>query len=439
MSKQVVQDILPPKEERSIRKIPLPEKRSGSFRPQQTGRIPESNTNNQPPTPISYNKNRQAPRKFKIWKVLVPILLLLVIFLGLFAFGKAEVEITPRKLSYDVDTTITVGGEEGILPFQIKTVTNEVSREAESTGEETVERRASGEIIIFNNHSSKSQPLIKNTRFETPGGLIYRINESITVPGTTEKGGKTTPGQLKVMVYADSPGEDYNVGLTDFTIPGFKGLPQYNNFFARSSTEMSGGFIGKVKTVGEGAEETIRQELRVELQTTLKNSIIAETPENYILLPLSVRTSSVSLPTEEKGGMVVIKEKGTLSGIILPRNELQNYISSNIVSDASETKITNLEVLSYEIVDQPEYREDLENMESFEMKLKGKAVIVWVVSEEEIRSKLAGTPKKNLKENLTQFTSIERAEAILKPFWKRKFPKNPEKIEIKIIAEEKTL
>jgi len=110
MSKQVVQDILPPKEERSIRKIPLPEKRSGSFRPQQTGRIPESNTNNQPPTPISYNKNRQAPRKFKIWKVLVPILLLLVIFLGLFAFGKAEVEITPRKLSYDVDTTITVGG-----------------------------------------------------------------------------------------------------------------------------------------------------------------------------------------------------------------------------------------------------------------------------------------------------------------------------------------
>ena len=56
-----------------------------------------------------------------------------------------------------------------------------------------------------------------------------------------------------------------------------------------------------------------------------------------------------------------------------------------------------------------------------------------------IRSKLAGTPKKNLKENLTQFTSIERAEAILKPFWKRKFPKNPEKIEIKIIAEEKTL
>ena len=152
MSKKVVQDILPPTESRSIRKIPLPEKRNAAPNPTRNEMPPEIRTeSNQPPVQQNYNNNRANPKKFKLWKILVPVFLVIVIFLGLFAFGKAEINITPRKLSFDVDQTISASKTGSPLPFQIKTVKKEVSREVEATGEEVAERRASGEIIIFNN------------------------------------------------------------------------------------------------------------------------------------------------------------------------------------------------------------------------------------------------------------------------------------------------
>ena len=75
-----------------------------------------------------------------------------------------------------------------------------------TTGEEAVEVKASGKIMVYNNFSSEPQRLIIRTRFETKEGLIYRIPESIVVPGKTVKMGWETPGSKEIGVFADEPG-----------------------------------------------------------------------------------------------------------------------------------------------------------------------------------------------------------------------------------------
>ena len=98
--------------------------------------------------------------------------------------------------------------------------------------------------------SSDPQRLITRTRFQSPEGLIYRIAESAVVPGKTTKNGVDTPGSIEVTVFADEAGDKYNIKKTDFTIPGFKSdASRFKNIYARSSTDMTGGFVGKMKTI----------------------------------------------------------------------------------------------------------------------------------------------------------------------------------------------
>jgi hypothetical protein len=130
-----------------------------------------------------------------------------------------------------------------------------------------VSARAGGEITIYNNFGAQSQKLIKGTRFSTSDGKIFRIQDSVTIPG---KSG-SSPGSVKARVVADSEGEEYNIGPTRFSIPGFKGSPKYEGFYGESSKNMSGGSSGKSVDVSdldmEKGKETVREKIKTALES----------------------------------------------------------------------------------------------------------------------------------------------------------------------------
>jgi len=186
-------------------------------------------------------------KRFALWSVaVVAVLFLIFSFTGLFA--GATIKITPRQEKSIIDGVFSLSQEEkaGDLSFEVMILAGEKSMDIEATEERQVDRKASGEIVVYNAHDSASQRLIKNTRFEAPDGKIYRIKDSIIVPGTSVENGEIVPGSVSATVYADEPGEDYNKGFSDFTIPGFKGSPRYENFYARSKTEITNGFSGVI-------------------------------------------------------------------------------------------------------------------------------------------------------------------------------------------------
>ncbi len=436
MAKQTFQDIVPPEPEKSIRKIPLSkdrlERKSAEDEGTNRDRLARTLAGGWRGVRTDTDKKRFT-RKTKIFG-LAGILLLTVLFFAIFGRGSADVKIIAKQLSHNFDIEIEALKEGEGATFEILEITKEAEKIVPARGEEMVERKATGEIIIYNRHSTNPQTLIRNTRFETSAGLIYRIEDGITVPGMTERGGEAIPGQIKVRVYADEPGERYNIDLADFTIPGFKGLPQYENFFARSATPMAGGFVGRVKKVDEETLKQTRAELQDALEKTLLGLAIESSESDFVLLTESLQTSFFPL-TEEGGSAndVKIKERGELSGIILDRSKLEKIMIKSVLGEANEEiRIRNPEKLVYQIKE-PEDFSNLNNINTLVLNVNGRTDLVWQINHEKIQNDLAGKRKSEVSSILSKHGAVGEADASIDPFWKRSFPINPEKIKIEVV------
>ncbi|MEK7556050.1 MAG: hypothetical protein AAB523_02045 [Patescibacteria group bacterium] len=384
-------------------------------------------------------EERRGGRRILLWSAaLFAALVLVFSFLSLFT--GANVTITPKQDTGVIEGEFSAYKEPapGELAFDVMILAKDEGKDIPATKERQVERKASGNIIVYNKHSTAAQPLIKNTRFEAPEGKIYRIKESVSIPGTKVEAGKMIPGSLEVTVYADEPGESYNIGLSDFTIPGFKGSPQYENFYARSKTEMTGGFSGVVKYPSEEDIKVAREEL----QNTLKEQLLAEAnvqkPDNFILYEdgIFISYEGEDKIEETSDDTARITERATLNGVIFNKDELAKFIAKQALQnryDGSAVTIPNVDQITFNVVDK-QSASPFDKSISFS--LSGTVNVIWTVDEEGLKAALVGKPKKGLQfqEVLAAFPYIQRAEASIKPFWKRTFPDSVDKIHINQIT-----
>src|SRR3989344_3183569 len=244
-----------------------------------------------------------------------------------------------RALVYPVLSPVTVNGDFRIsqspLPdepgFDVMTLTKTNSAQVPATGEEKVSERASGKIVIYNNYSTASQRLITNTRFQTTDGLIFRVASPVVVPGMKKQGTEVTPGSIEAEVFADETGEKYNIGLTDFEIPGFRGSPQFGKIFARSKTPMSGGFEGTRPTADPQAVEGARKTLREALQKELTAQSHSEKPEGFLLHDNLVFVTFTSKPDTGDGSSMTLTEEATLHGVLIESQSLATLIARSVI------------------------------------------------------------------------------------------------------------
>ena len=220
-----------------------------------------------------------------LWLISI-VSIIVLIYLVFSIFSTASIKITPKEEKIVLDDTYNIykDNTDG-LKYEIMTVDRELSKELTTDGEENVERKAVGKAVIYNNDSTSKQRLLINTRLETSDGVLYRIRESVEVPGYKIIGGVKTPGSVETEIISDLAGEKYNMKLTDFKgdfkIPGFKNSTKYNNFYARLSADLVGGLVGKVKIVSEDKLKSGREELKNNLKTELIKDIYSQIPEQY--------------------------------------------------------------------------------------------------------------------------------------------------------------
>jgi len=289
MKKNTIQDIVPPK--KSIRDVersslnrkedpyvsPVPFNNNGPIKidypkivkPVTPTPPPPVIPPKNPPYKYEYSEPNKANKKWLYFGVF--ILVLIIAFGVSFAFKSATIRITPKQESKTLSDVFTAkkNSTEDSLSFTDLSINKDIERTLDSTTtttEQKVDNNAQGKIVIYNNFSSEPQKLIATTRFETPEGLIFRIIEPVTVPGKQTKDGRVVSGSIEVTVKADKPGATYNIGLKDFTIPGLKGSPKYTEIYARSKTEMSGGFSGMQKVISKTLLDKIDNELATELK-----------------------------------------------------------------------------------------------------------------------------------------------------------------------------
>ncbi|MAG12195.1 hypothetical protein CL630_00070 [bacterium] len=449
MPKRILQDVISP---RSRSKETT---RSGDTTPKESARRAEPlggasrversgffRGRNQPLRPVQNESDGNST--FIIWGI-AAVAILVVLFSIFSLFEKATIKVTPKQQIATINTqlsaqrgTATTGG----LVFEIMTLAGEEKKTIPATQVERVDQKSSGKIIVYNNFNSKSQKLVKRTRFETPEGLIYRIRDSVVVPGQKTTGGEKTPGSIEVTVYADGSGEEYNVGLTDFTIPGFKGSPRFDSFYARSKTPMIGGFSGVVKTVSDKQLESAEQDLASALRGKLIQKASSQKPDSFVLYDDAIFFSldgdgAQAIQTDVNKDEVDVVVSGTLHSIIFNKNTLSQFLANILISNVrSDDNITvqNLDVLEFAVSNKELFSPTENTMLSFVM--QGNPHLVWQFDEVKLKQDTLAKSKDEFKEVLANYSSIQKAEVILRPFWRRSFPDVLDKIKIETVIEE---
>jgi len=440
-----IEEFIVPEKKRSIRDIPIPDGRKKIDRytgvhikknPEPT-HVVHGDDNDLPPTQDSTPKGpaNKFPRR-RLWGFGI-LGLLIVVFAVLSFFNGATLSYVPKttNLTFSNEAYSAYKTGDKAPLYSIVKISVDDGVEVPVSGEKQVSRKASGQIVVYNNDTTTSQRLIATTRFETTDGLVYRIEDPIVIPGKKTVNGKTEPGSIEVTVYADEAGENYNTGLSDFTLPGLKGSSKYDTIYARSKTPMSGGFVGVEKVVSDSTLAKTKDELETSLRSKLVAEATAQVPDDLILIPSLSSFSFEDLPQSAASSQnnVIINRRGNLNGVMFKKSDLSKQLAIKKISlsDEDVVGIKDFSSLSFSFIGTPPANILLADEINF--MVSGSATLVWKTDEVSLKSDLVGKKKGDMPSILNNYPTIESASATIRPFWSRSFPDLASLIEIKEI------
>lgn len=396
--------------------------------------VQRENRNFNPPTNFSPN-----PKRASVAKLLILVFIISSLVLAGFAasssFSKAIVKITPnnQKMAISGSYEATSQGE-GLRFHTVSGIEASEKKTIPASGTEEVQRKARGRIIVYNNFNTSPQTLVKTTRFEAPDGKIYRILEDISVPGQSKNAkGETVPGSIEVTVEADKAGPTYNMGLADFTIPGFKGGPRFEKFYARSKTPMEGGFAGQVPKISEADKAKVKGELEQSLIAKVNENLKAKIPEDVVLFPEAtiIKFEEEVGETSPSANQAEITIKAVASAILFKKSELASFLAQRMTTEyksGQEVDMADWQVLKFSLTDKDKIT-DPSSLSTIKFNLEGNTVLVWKFNENELKEKLRRADSKTYKNVLFQFP-IQVASINFRPPWIRTIPADTNRIQI---------
>ncbi len=393
-----------------------------------------------PRTPYTFDYNTDLPPHKESRLGLWVSLALFVVALGFGVsalFVSAQVTISPKTQVLPINVPLVAQKDRpnGEFGYQVVSISASTEKEVAAGAVEKVEKKATGTIIIYNAASETPQKLIANTRFESTNGKIFRIATAISIPGRKTENGKMIPGSIEATITADQTGESYNLGLSDFTVPGLKGDARYTTIYARSKAPSTGGFSGNMKVVDTSLEQATKKELEIALKARLKNDIMSQIPVNFVLFDgaLSYQIESISQKAGTPDDEAVLVLTGTAHALIFDKTLLSKAVIDGlkdlVTAAAQNLAVTNLEKLSFILTGTSQVSQTATTPVTFT--LTGDAQIEWLFDESQLKNDLLGIKKGDLGSLLqAKYPSIESAQVKILPLWKHSFPLDPNKVTI---------
>jgi hypothetical protein len=354
--------------------------------------------------------------------------------------GNTELTIYPefRDPNINAEFTAFPTQTDGALSYEIMTLEETKESQVQASGSIDIEEQATGVLEI-----SKSTPgaerLIKNTRFRSPSGLVYRIQESVVVPGAIDG----NPGTIQAEVFADEIGEEYNLAAgTTFDIPGFEEggfMDLFRSISASNPAAIIGGFDGPQFQIDDGELNTARQAIQIELRNSLLEKIESNKPAGMIAFPGAVAITYNQLPAIEYGqDLVTIREQAVLQIPLFKADDFGTFIAKEAVAtyEGGPVRVDNPAQLIFGYSSATTSGSVIANAESLQFNLTGKPRLIWEYDADKLTQDLAGLPKTAISNAIKAYPGIERARVQVTPFWQRTFPENAEEIEVIEVIEE---
>lgn len=372
-------------------------------------------------------------------KKTVFFLFLIFLTVGIISYGqifsKVKIEIWPEMETIELNSTITVSIKKEkadltakIIPGYLMEEQNFTTEQFFSSGKAIKENKAEGMIRVFNDYSVVSMPLRENTRFMAASGKIFRTPASVIIPGKKTEKGKETAGFIDIKVIADESGPDYNIEPTTFSIPGLVGTDSYTKVYGKSFEAMKGGFKGETPQVSEEdlkkAEISVVQKLKDEGERVLeKKSIDSDLIFLKDVFRQEIKSTSssatVKTETEEFDFSGTVKS----TALLFKKEEIMGLISGQLPSNKKiyEKTLT----IGWDVKEA-----DLNKGEAtLDLKIKGD---IYSDIETDLKKELERKSLSGVQLFLEQKVEIEKVKINSWPFWIKKTPGDPSKIEIKL-------
>lgn len=325
-----------------------------------------------------------------------------------------------------------------------------------ASGVENQGSNASGTITVVNT-SGTERTLIKETRFQTQEGIVFRLQNEVTIPAGTPE----APSTLDVSVVADAAdangapvGARGNIDPTTFFLPGLREDTR-STLYGQSAAAMTGGSSDIVMHITEddlkAAQADLETQLKEKALADLRTVALAQgnsLGSNLKVLEdsdtLIFGTPSIALPTDligQKKDSFDVTGSIHLSGVAYDTDSLYSILKSEITSVQTPGKqlvSIDRDSISLEVL------EATPATSTYKVTAQIQGVEEYQINpEQEGGAELA----KKIKEHISGKT-VEEAEAYIEnlpevnsvnvsvwPWWSPTIPSLPDNISIKSLSD----
>jgi uncharacterized membrane protein len=356
-------------------------------------------------------------------------------------FAQAEVTVWPevRTIKLLKPIRIQVGTQETnkeqrIIRALISTEHIQGTRLSDASGKSIRENRASGTIRVFNAYTTSPQTLIAKTRFVSEDRKLFRTPERVTVPGATEQGGKLVPGFLDVEVIAAEPGEDYNIGPSNFSLPGLSGSPSYTAIYAVSTQPMIGGSEREIFVVSKEDIERAKEALIEELTQKVTENLLGRVPEGMAASKGSVVVDVIEADSLVEPGAEIDRFNVSVSlgvtAYLFPQADLDMFADMFLTEELQDGEriVKEKTLVSFEKI-------AMEGENTAVLELGITALAYQYVDPTELKIKLRGKSKNEAGGILSSYGIFHKADISLWPFWVSSIPGNVDKVQVRLVVD----
>jgi len=378
----------------------------------------------------------------KLLTVFIFICLVTAIISAAFILPKADIAIVLKTESATYDFEVEVDkfvDEVDILNNKIPArkieVVNEKTGNYQTTGRKHVSKKASGEILVFNKYSYAPQRIISNTRFLSKEGKLFRIKGPIVIPGLSKKEGSYIPGQVSVMVYADKPGEEYNIEPTSFTLPGLQGSAKYSKIYAKSSKAMTGGINREVAYFSESDYIRAKEDLVKAVGKKNDEDFLNRISDSDILLERKNENEVVKLDKNIEISDIADNFQMTVSietiGFLINKKDIDDFVAKKMSSKVTKDRNVIEGSIRYTVED---IRKDRNG--KVIIPIHASQMSVAKIDVDKMKREISRKNDQELEKYFLNIDEIKSTNVSFWPFWVKSIPSSYDKINITVLAQD---
>lgn len=347
-----------------------------------------------------------------------------------FFMANATIEVWPQitKLRLEEQILAQVGYdkvnvEKKIIRARVFEEEKEITQLFAASGKKFKEEKARGTIRVYNENSTQPQSLVANTRFISEDGKLFRLETAVSIPG----------GQfLDVRVAAPEPGAEYNIGPSNFSLPGFVGSPLYTKIYGESFEPMTGGAKREVTVVTEEDIAAAKDQLGEILKIEATKSLLARIPSPYQVLEDSLRSTITQDNSLIKPGAELnqfnytAKVKVSMTGFhkddadVLAKQLLSSYLPTNQTVNEETLRVTT----------QVSQGAGQAGLIPITLHIAGDQYEK--VDRAALTRRLAGASDSEFHQLFKEYSFLAKAQFSLWPFWVSRIPKDPERVSVDV-------